>query len=142
MLEQMKLATERDSNLQRLIQAIQRRYINKPARSELQLYCPYNELLIAHGLVLWGSKLVVPESLRKQVVALAHEGHQGIARTKQFLRATTWFPGMDKLVEKDPLCMPCQVTVTTPQQEPLKPTTLTSKPGDVLGSMIVYHSGS
>ena len=84
-------------------------------------------------MVLRGSKLVIPENLRKQVVTLAHEGHQGIVRTKYHLRETTWFPGMDKMVEQEIAhCMPCQVTVKSPQQEPLKPTTLPQEPWDVL----------
>ena len=95
----------------------------------------FKELSIAEGLVLRESKLVVPESLRDQIVILAHEGHLGIVRTKQDLRATTWFPGMDKRVEKEIAhCMPCQVTVKTPQQEPLKPTVLPTEPWDVLAT--------
>ena len=85
--------------------------------------------------MLRGSKLIVPESLRDQVVTLAHEGHQGIVRTKQLLRATTWFPGMDKKVEDEIAhCMPCQITVRTPQQEPLKQTELPAEPWDVLAT--------
>ena len=135
-LEQMKLATEQDPQMQTLILAIQQGYLNKTARLKFQPYCQiFDELSVADGLVLRGSKLVVPESLRKQVVTLAHEGYQGIVRTKQFLRATTWFPGMDKRVEKEiEHCMPCQVTVAPPQQEPLKPTTLPNEPWDLLAT--------
>jgi len=135
-IEQMKVATEQDTNMQTLIQAIQQGYINKTARSKLQPYIQiFNEFSVVDGLVLRGSKVVVPEGLRKQVVTLAHEGHQGMVRTKQFLRATTWFPGMDKLVEREiEHCMPCQVTVATPQQEPLKPTTLPNEPWDVVAT--------
>ena len=60
---------------------------------------------------------------------MAHEGHQGIVRTKQFLTANTWFPGMDKLVEEEIAhCLPCQVMAKSPQQEPLKPTKLPVEP--------------
>ena len=69
------------------------------------------------------------------MITLAHEGHQGIVRSKQFLRATTWFPGMDKLVEEEIAhCLPCQVTVKSPQQEPLKATKLPVEPWDVLAT--------
>ncbi len=133
-LEQMKRGTEKDATMQRLIHAIQRGYINNIDRRKLMPYrYVFDELSTADGLVLRGSKLVVPESLRDKVVTLAHEGHQGIVRTKQFLRATTWFPGMDKRIETEVAhCMACQVTVRTPQQEPLKPTTLPTEPWDTL----------
>ncbi|CAB4003123.1 Transposon Ty3-I Gag-Pol poly [Paramuricea clavata] len=135
-LEQMKTATGKDPTMQRLIQAIQTGYISNPDKQELMPYSHvFKELSTVEGLVLRGSKMVVPESLRNQVVTLAHEGHQGIVRTKQFLRATTWFPGMDKRVEKEIAhCMPCQITVKTPQQEPLKPTVLPGEPWDVLAT--------
>jgi transposase InsO family protein len=66
---------------------------------------------------------------------MAHEGHQGIVRTKQLLQATTSFPGMDKKTETAVAhCMACQVTMKTPQQEPLKPTTLPTEPWDTLAT--------
>ena len=135
-LEQMKRGTEKDATMQRLIHAIRRGYINSIDRRKLMPYrYVFDELSTADGLVLRGSKLVVPESLRDKVVTLAHEGHQGIVRTKQFLRATTWFLDMDKRIETEVAhCMACQVTVRTPQQEPLKPTTLPAEPWDTLAT--------
>ena len=35
---------------------------------------------------------VVPASLRKRVLELAHEGHQGIVKTKDCLRSKVWWP--------------------------------------------------
>ncbi|KAL9988936.1 hypothetical protein ACROYT_G003432 [Oculina patagonica] len=42
-----------------------------------------NELTVLGKLVLRGTRLVIPRKLRKQVLDLAHEGHQGIVKTKQ-----------------------------------------------------------
>lgn len=42
---------------------------------------------------------------------------------------------MDKRVEKEiSHCLPCQVTVKSPKQEPLKPTTLPNEPWDILAT--------
>ena len=74
---------------------------------------------------------------------LSHEGHQGIVRTKQLLRSAMWFSGMDKLVEKEiAQCMPCQVTVSTHKQEPLKPTQLPQEPWDKLATDLYGPLGS
>ena len=43
-----------------------------------------------------GTRLVIPIKLRKQVLDLAHEGHQGIVKTKQRLRTKVWWPGIDR----------------------------------------------
>jgi hypothetical protein len=70
--EQMKTATGKDPTMPRLIQAIQTGYINNPDKQQLMLYSHiFNELSTAEGLVLRGSKMVVLESLRNQVVTLS-----------------------------------------------------------------------
>ena len=65
----------------------------------------------------------------------AHEGHQGIVKSKQLLRATTWFPGIDQKIEEAVQhCNPCQAATDTKQREPLKPTPLPEQPWKSLTS--------
>ena len=42
----------------------------------------------------------MPKILRDNVVRLAHEGHEGVVKTKYRLRSKVWWSGMDKDVEK------------------------------------------
>ena len=35
-----------------------------------------------------GSRIVVPRTLQHKVVKVAHEGHQGITKTKEYLRTS------------------------------------------------------
>ncbi|UYV84592.1 K02A2.6-like [Cordylochernes scorpioides] len=44
-------------------------------------------------------KILVPVSLRNKLLSFAHKAHQGMVRTKQRLRESYWWPGMDKDVE-------------------------------------------
>jgi len=46
-----------------------------------------NELSEIDGVLLRGSRIVIPVTLREHVLKLAHEGHQGIVKTKQRLRS-------------------------------------------------------
>ena len=63
------------------------------------------------GLVLRGRKIVLPYSLWDRAVELAHQGHQGMAKTKARLRSKIWFAGMDKMVEdKIRQCHSCLIT--------------------------------
>lgn len=64
-----------------------------------------NELCTYGGLLLRGSRLVIPRELRPRVLELAHEGHQGIVKTKCRLRSKVWWPKMDADAEK--LCRSC-----------------------------------
>jgi hypothetical protein len=42
---------------------------------------------------------VLPESHRLKAIQIAHEGHQGLVKTKQLLREKVWYPGIDKLAK-------------------------------------------
>ena len=54
-----------------------------------------NELCCYGQLLLRGTRLIIPKSLREQVPQLAHEGHQGIVKTKNRLRSKVWWPKID-----------------------------------------------
>ncbi|XP_043190571.1 uncharacterized protein K02A2.6-like [Amphibalanus amphitrite] len=59
------------------------------------------EELSQHGQLLFrGERLVVPETLRERVLRNAHEGYQGVVRTKQRLRAQFWWPRLDREVRE------------------------------------------
>ena len=59
-----------------------------------------DELRIMGQQVMRGNKVVIPEKLWNQTIQLAHEGHQGMVRTKSRLREKVWRPDLDKQVEK------------------------------------------
>ena len=76
---------------------------------------------------------IEPKSLQNKVIKIAHEGHQGLVKTKQLLRSRVWFPKMDEAVSAvlGP-CIACQATVNTPSQEPVKSTQLPNGPWESL----------
>ena len=82
----------------------------------------------ASGLVLKGGKLVIPANLQ-QTVNLAHEGHQGLSKTKALLREKIWFPGIDSFVsDVVSRCIACRANFDAKPREPLKMTPLPSRP--------------
>ena len=71
-------------------------------------------------LVMRDYRIVVPRTLQHRVVELAHEGHQGICKTKALLRTKVWFPGVDTAAEEAvKRCIPCQANTTRRETEPL-----------------------
>ena len=80
----------------------------------------YEALSIIDGVICRAEKILVPESLQEQVVEIAHKAHQRITKTKQYLRATMWYPRMDLMIE-DHLCKCelCQAAIDDPQKEPI-----------------------
>ena len=54
-----------------------------------------NEMSVVDGVLMRGMRIVIPSKLRKQTLELAHEGHQGIVKTKLRLREKVWWPGIE-----------------------------------------------
>ncbi len=78
-----------------------------------------HELSATDDFVLRGSRLIAPVSLRHRLVTLAHEGHQGIVRTKQRLRDLYWWPRMDESVMRViSSCQLCQASDKTAKLHP------------------------
>lgn len=73
-------------------------------------------------VLLRNNRIVLPQTLRKRAVQVSHEGHQGMAKTKAYLRSKVWFPGMDAVVENSVKnCASCQLLAPEPRAiEPLK----------------------
>ena len=67
--------------------------------------CVRNELCVLGKFVLRGTRTVIPEALRGEVLRLAHEGHQGIVKIKARLRTKVWWPKMDLDAER--VCKSC-----------------------------------
>ncbi|KAI8513647.1 hypothetical protein Bbelb_079710 [Branchiostoma belcheri] len=80
-------------------------------------------------LLLRGNRIIIPATLQSRVIAIAHEGHQGISKTKALLREKVWFPGIDdKVNEALKGCLACQATTKTPTAVPLQPTVMPEHP--------------
>lgn len=65
--------------------------------------------------------MVVPQSLRSEVLRLAHEGHQGVVKMKNRLRTKVWWPKMDRDAEQVcKNCHGCQVVGEFLAPEPMQ----------------------
>ena len=83
--------------------------------------CVKDELCVLGKLVLCGTRIVVQEALRGEVLRLAHEGHQGIVKMKARLRTKVWWPKIDSDAEQVcKSCHGCQVVGEFQVPEPMK----------------------
>jgi hypothetical protein len=95
----------------------------------------------SNGIILRGSSIIIPSSLRQHVLDLAHGGHQGIVKTKTLIRSRVWFPGIDNSVEHlIKTCLACQANSDKMSFAPLMPTEMPPAPwhsvsGDLYGPM-------
>ncbi|XP_064462347.1 uncharacterized protein K02A2.6-like [Ornithodoros turicata] len=99
------------------------------------------ELSQVDELLLRGERIVVPSTLIPKVIALAHEAHGGMVRTKQRLRQLYWWPpAIDSSVEAAILeCAVCQTADKSAKtvSAPLTPVPLPNAPWEKLGMDIM-----
>ncbi|XP_033641983.1 uncharacterized protein K02A2.6-like [Asterias rubens] len=114
-------------------------------KSSVNYFPIRNELSSIGYLVLRGTRLVIPKTLRTKCVELAHRGHLGIVGTKQRLRSKVWWPNMDKdVLRLVRSCHGCQLVSAMPNPEPLHPTQMPTGPWqdlaiDLLGPLPSKH---
>lgn len=75
------------------------------------MYPSIQDELVVHdeNILLRDNRIVMPTSLRERAVSLTRECHQGLTKTKAFIRSKVWFPGINErkdLLIKD--CIACQ----------------------------------
>lgn len=79
-----------------------------------------DELWLVGQVVMRENRVVMSESLWKKTITLAHEGHQGMVRTKASLRESMWWPQIDKQVEEVIRAYhPCQLVGPRAKPEPI-----------------------
>ena len=126
----IQLATSRDGELQAVLSCLAGgdwRKCPRPYKQIRHEICEYD------GMLMRDRRIVIPATLRAQVLDLAHEGHQGIVRTKQRLRSKVWWPGIDADAEQRvKSCHACQVVSPGNPPEPVITGDLPSGPWEDL----------
>ena len=152
-LQQIEQSSENDQNLKLIRNAVTSGDWGPLSGS--MYHTVRNELWVQGNIVMRNDRIVIPEVLRKQVLTLAHEGHQGMTRTKARLRLKVWWPTMNSEVEEFiRACHPCQLVGSRPRPEPIRSTPLPPGPwtdlaidlcgplpnGDMLFVIVDYYS--
>jgi transposase InsO family protein len=92
------------------------------------------ELSCANGLVLRGSKIVVPGSLRAKFLEDVHQGHMGIEKCRRRARQCLYWPNMNADVEKLVVnCQHCIKYSASQSAEPLQPHDVPTRPFQKVG---------
>uniref|UniRef100_A0A5S6QMV4 RNA-directed DNA polymerase n=1 Tax=Trichuris muris TaxID=70415 RepID=A0A5S6QMV4_TRIMR len=79
-----------------------------------------DELTAVRGcLLLWGSRVVVPKHLQKDILEVLHHAHPGAVRMKALARSYVWWPGIDEEIEHRVAdCSNCQQHRNNPAKAP------------------------
>lgn len=97
-LEEIDYESGKDQLLRDVREAIETGDWNKMEKSRFRIM--RNELCCSNNIVLRGARIVIPESLKRVTLQIAHEGHPGIVAMKNRLRSKVWWDGIDKDAER------------------------------------------
>ncbi|XP_046391596.1 uncharacterized protein K02A2.6-like [Ischnura elegans] len=134
-------AQQRDEKTRRLIKYVEEGWPHKDKLrlEETNFYSERANLFLLNGLLVRGTRIYIPESLRRDMLSRLHAGHLGITKCRNRMRESVWWPGVSKeiqdLISKCSECLerrPARV-------EPLKPSETPARPWQVVG-IDIFHS--
>ena len=102
-----------------------------------------DELSVSDGVIYKGMRIVVPPSMRRQLLETIHESHLGIVKSKQRAREALYWPAMNQQIEEmieD--CTECNTHQKAQHTEPLHPTPHPDLPWQEAASDLFEWEGS
>ena len=109
-LHSIRLATQADVNLTILKHIIQQGWPKtiKEVPQEIQKYWTFcKELTIEDGLILKGTRIMIPDKMREDILKQIHEGHLGLNKCQMRAKETVYWPGLNDQLEN--LILNCQL---------------------------------
>ena len=94
-----------------------------------------DELSTDHGLLMKGSRIIIPTTQRERTLTNLHVGHQGILSMQQMAKTTVYWPGIDADIEDwVQRCSACLATKPNQKREPLLPHKVPDGPWQKIGA--------
>ena len=120
--QEIQQATRRDASLSKVLQYVQQGWPGQVDRELQTFFDRQTELSTENDCLLWGIRVVVPESLQRRVLDSLHANHSGITRMKATARSHFWWKGLDGDIESmGKSCYMCQSNQSSPAAAPLHP---------------------
>ena len=122
-LDQIRQETARDVNLRYAMDYVidgwpaHKQDVKLAAR---EFYGIRHELSIHDRLLLRGDRIIIPYSMREEMIERIHDGHLGINKCRERARQSMWWPGMSREIEnKVSTCRHCLTKKPSQPNEPL-----------------------
>lgn len=145
MLEKIKVETEKDDTLNKVCQYYyagwpnNKREVNENVR---HYWTIHDELHMVEGILFRKDTVVIPTSLREEMLRRIHEGHLGIDKCQRRARDVMWWPGMNADIQRVVLrCDTCQRHRAANPRQPLAPHPIPELPWEVLATDLFEFGG-
>ena len=98
-----------------------------------------DDISIEDGVIFLGSRVIVPDSLRGNILEQIHGGHLGMEKCKLRAKSCVYWPGIYKEIESlVNSCCVCQKYHSSQQKEPMIPSEIPSRPWQTVSADLFY----
>ena len=130
-LAKIRAETLTDVNLKAAMEYTIQEDVHLAARD---FFITRGELSLNDGLLVRGDRIVVPFSLKKQILERIHEGHMGVAKCRERAAQSVWWPRIGKDIKSRVAgCRHCLEKQPSQASEPLLPPALPDRPFQKVG---------
>uniref|UniRef100_A0A3P9IGQ4 Gypsy retrotransposon integrase-like protein 1 n=1 Tax=Oryzias latipes TaxID=8090 RepID=A0A3P9IGQ4_ORYLA len=145
-LRDFRNATAEDPELRLVAKAIQSGWPEKQRQlpDNIKQYWTFREeLSYEDGLIFKNSRLVVPHTMRSEMLRKVHESHLGIVKCKERARDVLFWPGMAKQIEEVVAhCAVCNTHRHNNPKEPLMPHPVPERAWEKVGVDLFHFNDS
>ncbi|KAI5725500.1 hypothetical protein M8J77_016303 [Diaphorina citri] len=132
-LKNLQRAQENDILLERLREKISSEWNSIDANDPLLPYFHVrHEISFCDGLLMRGSRIIVPQALKNDMLHKCHKGHLGMNKAKLRAQNAVWWPNMLRDIEDFIKNCPVCVRFANNPHEPLLPTELPDRPWQIV----------
>lgn len=88
-----------------------------------------------HSVLTFQDRIVIPPTMRQEILNKIHAGHQGIVKCRQIAQAAVWWPTINvDIADMCKLCTFCDEHKPSKPNAPLMPTVLPSRAWEKIGA--------
>jgi transposase InsO family protein len=144
-LQQFQAATEADTDLSQMLTYAKSQWPDRRSSVPHGVHKYWNlrnDITEEAGVLFFGDRIIVPPSLRQEMLSLIHESHLGENKCKARARLVMYWPGMTSDIEEIVRhCAICARFRNANAREPLIPHSIPERPWQKIGTDIMTLDG-
>ena len=100
------------------------------------------ELSVCNGLLVKGDRIVIPYTMRKEILERIHDGHTGITKCRERANQSVWWPHVSKdIQDRVATCGHCLEKWPSQARESMLPSSLPDRPFQKVGVDLCEFKG-